>query len=103
MPELRQNFFTKEWVVIATERAKRPEQLIADRPPRKLKSFVLNCPFCPGNENLTPPEILRVPSGDGAWKIRVVPTNLPPWRVRFLRHGRFIAHEERSRVSGSTM
>jgi hypothetical protein len=27
MPELRQNFFTKEWVVITTERAKRPEQL----------------------------------------------------------------------------
>jgi len=35
MPELRQNFFTKEWVVIATERAKRPEQLIVDRPPKK--------------------------------------------------------------------
>jgi galactose-1-phosphate uridylyltransferase len=27
MPELRQNFFTKEWVIIATERAKRPEEL----------------------------------------------------------------------------
>jgi galactose-1-phosphate uridylyltransferase len=26
MPELRQNFFTKEWVIIATERAKRPEE-----------------------------------------------------------------------------
>lgn len=25
MPVLRQNFFTKEWVIIATERAKRPE------------------------------------------------------------------------------
>ena len=24
MPELRQNYFTKEWVIIATERAKRP-------------------------------------------------------------------------------
>jgi len=47
--------------------------LIVDRPPRKLKSFVQNGPFCPGNENLTPPEILRVPNGDGAWKIRVVP------------------------------
>ena len=31
MPELRQNFFTKEWVVIATERAKRPRT--ADRAP----------------------------------------------------------------------
>ena len=34
MPELRQNFFTKAWVVIATERAKRPEQLIVHREPR---------------------------------------------------------------------
>jgi galactose-1-phosphate uridylyltransferase len=34
MPELRQNFFTKEWVVITTERAKRPEQLIVHRPQR---------------------------------------------------------------------
>lgn len=73
MPELRQNFFTKEWVVIATERAKRPEQLIVNRPPRKLTSFSQNCPFCPGNENQTPPEILRLPNGDGSWKIRIVP------------------------------
>ncbi len=33
MPELRQNFFTKEWVIIATERAKRPEELATHRPP----------------------------------------------------------------------
>ena len=31
MPELRQNFFTKEWVIIATERAKRPEDLDTHR------------------------------------------------------------------------
>ena len=39
MPELRQNFFTKEWVVIATERAKRPEQLIVHRPHRAIQNF----------------------------------------------------------------
>jgi UDPglucose--hexose-1-phosphate uridylyltransferase len=72
MPELRQNFFTKEWVVIATEGAKRPEQLIVGRPPRKITSFSQNCPFCPGNENQTPPEILRLPNGDESWKIRIV-------------------------------
>ena len=32
MPELRQNSFTKEWVIIATERAKRPEELATHRP-----------------------------------------------------------------------
>jgi UDPglucose--hexose-1-phosphate uridylyltransferase len=73
MPELRQNFFTKEWVVIATERAKHPEQLLSHRERRPQVSFSPNCPFCPGNENQTPPEVLRLPNGDGSWKVRVVP------------------------------
>jgi len=72
MPELRQNFFTKEWVIIATERAKRPEQLVSQRTPRHPVAFSPNCPFCPGNEANTPPEILRVPS-NGAWQARVIP------------------------------
>ena len=44
----------------------------------KLASFSQNCPFCPGHENLTPPEILRLPNGDGTWKIRVVPNKFAP-------------------------
>ena len=51
MPELRQNFFTKEWVIIATERAKRPEELATHREPQTVPSFVESCPFCPGNES----------------------------------------------------
>jgi UDPglucose--hexose-1-phosphate uridylyltransferase len=75
MPELRQNRFTKEWVIIATERAKRPEELIRKRELKEVPSFVPGCPFCPGNENLTPPEILRLPpgAGDGQWDVRVIP------------------------------
>ena len=74
MPELRQNFFTKEWVIIATERAKRPEDLVSHRPPKNIPAFVETCVFCPGNEGKTPPEVLRVP-GDGpaGWQVRVVP------------------------------
>jgi UDPglucose--hexose-1-phosphate uridylyltransferase len=30
------------------------------------------CPFCPGNEDQTPPEILRTPEGPD-WRVRVVP------------------------------
>jgi len=71
MPELRQNFMTKEWVVIATERAKRPDQMAVHRPAKPLPSFSENCPFCPGHESQTPPEILRLPEGNG-WKARVV-------------------------------
>lgn len=73
MPELRQNFATKEWVIIATERAKRPKELARQKPVKAVASFVANCPFCPGNEDKTPPEVLRVPDGDGKWQVRVVP------------------------------
>jgi UDPglucose--hexose-1-phosphate uridylyltransferase len=74
MPELRQNFFTKEWVVIATDRAKRPEQMVLKRPEKTIASFVVTCPFCPGNESQTPPEILRVPAADGSgWAVRLIP------------------------------
>ena len=74
MPELRQNFFTKEWVIIATERARRPEELATRRPAQKVTSFVEGCPFCPGNENNTPVEVLRYPKNpDEPWAVRVIP------------------------------
>jgi UDPglucose--hexose-1-phosphate uridylyltransferase len=74
MPELRQNFFSKEWVIIATERAKRPEELATHRPVQPIPAFVETCAFCPGNESKTPPEILRAPGGAGeAWGVRVIP------------------------------
>lgn len=77
MPELRQNIATREWVIIATERAKRPEEFVqADkdrvesRPPHSP-----TCPFCPGNEELDL-EQLRLPSGDD-WQVRVVRNRYP--------------------------
>jgi UDPglucose--hexose-1-phosphate uridylyltransferase len=74
MPELRQNFFTKEWVIIATERAKRPEELATHRPVQTVPSFVENCPFCPGNESKTPPEVMRFPASmSEPWAVRVIP------------------------------
>jgi galactose-1-phosphate uridylyltransferase len=39
MPELRQNFMTKEWVVIATERAKRSDQMAVHRESKPAVSF----------------------------------------------------------------
>jgi len=72
MPELRQNFFTKEWVIIATERARRPEEMATHRAVQPVPAFVETCPFCPGNENKTPPEVMRV-SGGNSWAVRVIP------------------------------
>ena len=74
MPELRQNFFTKEWVIIATERAKRPEELATHRLVQNAPAFVESCPFCPGNESKTPPEVTRVPTDvTKPWAVRVIP------------------------------
>ncbi len=37
------------------------------------------CPFCPGNEHMTPPEWLRFVNGD-SWTLRVVPNKYPALR-----------------------
>ncbi|MBI4591519.1 MAG: galactose-1-phosphate uridylyltransferase, partial [Candidatus Rokubacteria bacterium] len=55
MSELRLDLATGEWVIIATERARRPhdfrtpERVPAETPPE-------TCPFCPGHEAQTPSE-----------------------------------------------
>ncbi|MEW5922178.1 MAG: galactose-1-phosphate uridylyltransferase [Bacillota bacterium] len=61
MPVLRQDPLTGEWVIIATERARRPETFARKKNEEdhyKLNSREAKCPFCPGNEHLTPPEVL---------------------------------------------
>jgi len=72
MPELRLNLITREWVIIATERSKRPDDFRQKKERKYLPDFDKNCPFCPGNESKTPGEIMKV-ADDGSWKIRVTP------------------------------
>jgi UDPglucose--hexose-1-phosphate uridylyltransferase len=50
--ELRQDPISGGWVAITAGRAARPEAFLADvGAPRG----PLGCPFCPGNEHMTPP------------------------------------------------
>lgn len=70
--ELRQDPATKEWVVIAPDRAKRPNAKTAPQRNQVVALQQAECPFCPGHESMTPPELLRIPVG-GEWKVRVVP------------------------------
>ena len=73
MPELRHNVLTREWVIIATERARRPEDFTKKGKEKKIiPSYVATCPFCPGNEKMTPPETYVVPDTTG-WRLRVTP------------------------------
>ena len=71
MSVLRQDPTTRQWVIMAPRRAGRPldaEEVLRKVPP----AHDDRCPFCPGNEDQTPPELLRTPSGPD-WRIRVVP------------------------------
>jgi UDPglucose--hexose-1-phosphate uridylyltransferase len=77
VPELRQDLATREWIVIAAERAKRPHDFRLKRSRADLTLTDDACPFCPGHEDLTPPEVMAYrhggdPNGPGWW-IRVVP------------------------------
>ncbi len=77
MPELRQNIITREWVIIATERARRPDEFI--RPKKAVDTvpaFDPGCPFCPGNESMSAAETYRVADSKG-WQVRVVENKFP--------------------------
>ena len=52
MDELRRDYFTDHWVIIAADRAKRPTDFARPRPPEAVPP---TCFFCPGNERMTPP------------------------------------------------
>ena len=77
MPELRQNIITTDWVIISTERAKRPDQFVkAAKAVAPLLPYEADCPFCVGNEHMTMKESFRAGDGDG-WRVRVIPNKFP--------------------------
>jgi UDPglucose--hexose-1-phosphate uridylyltransferase len=53
--ELRKDYLLNRWVVIATERSRRPTDF-AKQKPETAKSAV--CPLCVGNEHMTPPALM---------------------------------------------
>jgi UDPglucose--hexose-1-phosphate uridylyltransferase len=78
MPELRKDPIIGRWVIISTKRSQRP---LTFRPDKE-KAAPKLCPFCPGNEENTPPEITAYRS-DGSepdksgWTLRVIPNKYP--------------------------
>ena len=79
MPDLRKDPITGRWVIISTDRAKRPTDFVRESVQIKGTGF---CPFCYGNEEKTPPEVLvygrnGLAANTPGWKIRVVPNKFP--------------------------
>jgi UDPglucose--hexose-1-phosphate uridylyltransferase len=82
MPELRKDPVAGRWVIISTDRAKRPNSFAAT----EMKSVGGFCPLCPGNEDKTPPEIIAYrPDGSRpntpGWTLRVVSNKFPALRI----------------------
>lgn len=66
--EVRKDYLLDRWVVIATERGRRPTDF-AKREKVQAKTSV--CPMCPGNEHMTPPAALvYLKSGKGIKKTK---------------------------------
>ena len=79
MPQLRKDPVTGRWVIISTDRNRRPSDFTRTRDLPKLNGV---CPFCRGHEAETPPEILSYrENGNGAWNTRVVPNKFPALRL----------------------
>jgi UDPglucose--hexose-1-phosphate uridylyltransferase len=83
VPELRKDPITGRWVIISTDRQKRPNDFRLER------ATVLgseHCPFCVGHEEMTPPEVLAFrnhgqPANGPGWDLRVVPNKFPALQV----------------------
>jgi UDPglucose--hexose-1-phosphate uridylyltransferase len=82
MPELRKDPITGRWIIISTERRKRPGDFRLEPVSQSRGAF---CPFCPGNESHTPREILAYRHGGGpngpGWDLRVIPNSQPALQV----------------------
>ncbi len=83
MIEFRKDPIIGRWVIISTERGKRPSDFIKSE---KDIDDISSCPFCWGNEKFTPPEILSfrqagTQKDSPGWWVRVIPNKFPALRV----------------------
>ncbi|HEY2933934.1 MAG TPA: galactose-1-phosphate uridylyltransferase [Acidobacteriota bacterium] len=82
MPELRHDPLQHRWVIISTERGRRPDDFVVDNTMPD-GGF---CPFCEGNEAKAPAEIYSIRTNGSApntpgWRVRVVPNKFPALKV----------------------
>ena len=82
MSELRKDPVVGRWVIISSERGRRP----SDFGPGPVQPKLTSCVFCAGHEDKTPPEIIAgrspgsLPNTPG-WSYRVVPNKFPALRI----------------------
>jgi len=84
-PRRHHDPLTARTVFVAPKRAGRPiEADAASQPTARLA----DCPFCAGNEALTPPDVLRMPpAAAGRWQARIIPNRYPVVEDVLNKHG----------------
>ena len=91
MSEIRQDLSTKDWTIFAEERSKRPSDFKKIRKGKAKEEYIKKCPFCAGNESMTPREILSVRNGKN-WSVRVVPNKFPALKSKSFYRDNDIRH-----------
>lgn len=81
MAELRREPITRMWVVITNDNPKGPADYLAFKPPFQRVEMEGLCPFCPGNEGMTPPEIFSLKGEGRRWSVRVIPNKFPFFHI----------------------
>jgi len=86
MQQLRRDPVTGRWIIVHHDAEKKPKDYIAELKKFPAKPEGKVCPFCPGGEDRTPPEIYvdRPPSSSAnqpGWNLRVIANKFPALRV----------------------
>ena len=92
MPELRHDALTGRLVLLSASRASRPKTTASV----EVREVAASCPFCPGHEHETPPEVARTgpgAPGEPGWRVRVFPNLYPIVGGEHARAGATGAHE----------
>ena len=81
MSELRREPITKTWVVVTTDHPKGPSDYLSFKPSPPLQDGGGPCPFCPGNEGMTPKEAFSISRDGQGWSVRVIPNKFPFFHI----------------------
>ncbi len=80
--QLRQNPISKDWIAIASIRAKRPEQLITNKP-KRLVTPKSNCPFeHPQKTGHKPPELIKFLPNKKDWFLQIFENKYPAFQPK---------------------
>ena len=81
MAELRREPIARRWVVITTDHPKGPSDYLPFKLPYRVPESGDPCPFCPGNEGVTPRETFSLKKDGKGWSVRVIPNKFPFFRI----------------------